>query len=114
MRIKYYIKLAWKDIKTQPGIYLPYALMISICLCFQYIAGYMNIHSNYEVLKMGKCLVYYSNNHNKNDKFIEFIEDALKYIEKNNMTVVGDIYFNGVKLKYEDGSKGFIIYIPIE
>lgn len=67
-----------------------------------------------EVLKMGKCLVYYSNNHNKNDKFIEFIEDALKYIEKNNMTVVGDIYFNGVKLKYEDGSKGFIIYIPIE
>lgn len=56
MRIKYYIKLAWKDIKTQPGIYLPYALMISICLCFQYIAGYMNIHSNYEVLKMGKTL----------------------------------------------------------
>lgn len=55
-RIKYYGKLSWRDIKTQPSIYLPYALMISICLCFQYIAQYMNIHSNYTTLKMGKTL----------------------------------------------------------
>lgn len=74
----------------------------------------IDLNNQGEILKMGKCLVYYANNHNKNDKFIEFIEDALKYIEKNNMKVVGDIYFNGVKLKYEDGSKGFIIYIPVE
>ena len=74
----------------------------------------IDISNEGEILKMGKCLVYYTKNHNKNDKFIEFIEDALEYIKENNMKVVGDIYFNGVKLKYEDGSKGFIIYIPVE
>lgn len=86
---------------------------ISVDLDFAKEKG-IYIENQGEILKMGKCLVYYSNKHNKNDKFIEFIEDALKYIEKNNMKVVGDIYFNGVKLKYEDGSKGFIIYIPVE
>lgn len=74
----------------------------------------IDISNEGELLRMGKCLVYYTKNHNKNDKFIEFIEGALEYIKENNMKVIGDIYFNGVKLKYEDGSKGFIIYIPIE
>ena len=74
----------------------------------------IDLNNEGEILKMGKCLVYYINKINKNYKFIEFIEDALIYIKENNMKVIGDIYFNGVKLKYEDGSKGFIIYIPIE
>lgn len=74
----------------------------------------IDLESEGQILKMGKCLVYYIDRYNKNDKFIEFIEDALIYIKENNMKIVGDIYFNGVKLKYKNGNKGFIIYIPIE
>lgn len=74
----------------------------------------IDLNNECEILRMGKCLVYYKNKIKKNDNFIEFIEDALEYIKENNMRIVGDIYFNGVKLKYKDGSKGFIIYIPIE
>lgn len=74
----------------------------------------IDLNNEGEILKMGKCLVYYINQFNKNDKFIEFIEDALEYIKEKNMEIIGDIYFNGIKLKYEDGSKGFLIYIPIK
>lgn len=74
----------------------------------------IDLNNEGEILRMGKCLVYYTKKNSKDDKVIEFIEDALKYIKENNMRIVGDIYFNGVKIKYKDASKGFIIYIPIE
>lgn len=57
MRIKYYIKLAWKDIKTQPMIYLPYALMVSVCLFFMYIMTYFRVNADYTKLETGRTMV---------------------------------------------------------
>lgn len=56
MKIKYYLKMAWTDIRNLKDVYLPYAAMLSICFCFLYILAYLRLHGNFKSLTIGVTL----------------------------------------------------------
>lgn len=74
----------------------------------------VNVYEKGELLTLGKCLSFYSNQLSTEQKAQECINRSLVYMNENGYELNGDIYVDGLKVSNEDGSKIYRIYIPIK